>query len=387
MTDLYANTDRLFEIYCCLLKFNQYESDIFDYQQNIKSAFLGCIDNQELSALLTQASDCLDRSRENSQTILRCIDSINSVCEWCAEETNAIVSSIDLICPQSGAILTSENCVANESLTDTPTDIDGFKSTVHSIKEIIENDPTCKLAKIGIKECLAVISDLRITKYYKDGKVFLKGYKRSDHLTWRYNKSTYVAKQATNFSLLEKLNLIGDAVENISFAGEAIYNTWHNEENSTEDKIIDTATYGICSAASMALDVAATIAGNAVVAAVPIPVLNVVLGKATEYVIGTAAEVMRSEIVVNQVEDSMKNVVGAATAGVAAISQTAERLKNSETLGDAIANTLELVGSAVKAGCQVVSTVIDETIKTVGTVIAETASTIWSKISGLFKGR
>ena len=383
MADLFVNTDRLAEAYYYLSKFSEYENSISDYQQNIKTAFLGCINNQELAALLTKASDCLSRSQERCQAVMKGIDSINSVCEWCNEESKALAASVESPSSSQSAIAVSpEVSSAKDFLTGVKTAV----GVVCGIKELIEEVPTYRVAKLGIEKSLAVLSDLRITKHYENGKVFLSGYKKSDHLTWRYHKDTFVSKQATNFSFLNKVELVAGAAENAFSTGQAIYNTWNDESKTTEEKIIDTATYGFCSAASMALDVAAVVAGNAVVAAIPIPVVNVLVGSAVEFVVGTMAETMRSEAVVNQVGASIENVVGAAKAGVAVVSKATENLKKSETVGDAIVNTAALVGSAVVAGVQVVGTAIVEGVKTAATVVVETVKNVGKKIANFFKG-
>ena len=135
MADLFVNTDRLAEAYYYLSKFSEYENSISDYQQNIKTAFLGCINNQELAALLTKASDCLSRSQERCQAVMKGIDSINSICEWCNEESKALAASVESPSSSQSAIAVSpEVSSAKDFLTGVKTAV----GVVGGIKELIK---------------------------------------------------------------------------------------------------------------------------------------------------------------------------------------------------------------------------------------------------------
>ena len=109
-------------------------------------------------------------------------------------------------------------------------------------------------------------------------------------------------------------------------------------------------------------------------------VAGVVAGVAVKGVISVAADVITSEAVVNQVSDSVGNIGNAVKSGAAAVSDAGKKLLESKTVGDAVANTANLVGTAVVAGVQTVATTVVESVKVVTTVVAETAKTVVNKV-------
>lgn len=385
MAKMFIDTEKLFDAYYCLSRFKENSEGVVEYQNSIKSSLSNAVNNAELETLLSEANGHLCCAVQTCEEVMIGLNEINAIAEWCNDEVRKEVESLATYSAANNASSQSSAPVfglLQNVLQFVKTGI----GMVKSISNIIDDNPGLRVAKKTVKSCFGILSDLKIDKVYKNGKVYLSGYKKTDHLSWHYNKETFVNKQATNFSFVDKVKLIVAAGENIYGTGKAIYNTWKDDTKGTEEKVIDTIAYGYCSAASMALDVAAVVAGNAVVAAIPIPVVNVLVGSAVEFVVGTMAETMRSEKVVNQVIDSIEATVGAAKAGAEAVSNAYQDLKSSENAGEAIVNTAKLVGSAVVAGVEVVGTAVVEGIKTVGTVIAETAKNVVTKVANFFKG-
>ena len=385
MAKIFIDTEKLFDAYYCLSRFRENSEGVVEYQNSIKSSLSNAVNNAELETLLSEANGHLCCAIQTCDEVMSGLNEINSIAEWCNDETRKEVESLNTYSATSNGSQQNSAPILSSSqdfflLLKTGIGIG------KSISEIIDGEPALRVAKQTVKTSLGILSDLRIDKVYKDGKVLLSGYKKTDHLSWHYNKEAFINKQATNFSFIDKAKLIVSAGENVYDTGKAIYNTWKDDTKDTEEKVIDTIAYGYCSAASMALDVAAVVAGNAVVAAIPIPVVNVLVGSAVEFVVGTMAETMRSEKVVNQVIDSIEATVGAAKAGAEAVSSAYQDLKSSENAGEAIVNTAKLVGSAVVAGVEVVGTFVAEGIKTATTIITETAKNVATKVKNFFKG-
>lgn len=382
MAKIFIDTEKLFDAYYCLSRFRENSEGVVEYQNSIKSSLSNAVNNAELETLLSEANGHLCCAIQTCDEVMSGLNEINSIAEWCNDEVSKEVESLNTY----SMVSTSSN---NGGPLETDPTLYGFVKTCiesgESIKTIVENNPNIIFALKSIKMCREIIDDLRIDKVYKDGKVFLSGYKKTDHLSWHYNRDTFISKQSA-LSGFEKVVLAGKAIYKIADTGMDIYNTWKDGSKSTEEKVINTVAYGACSAASIALDVGAKVAGKAVIAAIPIPVVNVLVGNAVEFVVGTMADTMRSEKVVNQVIDSIEATVGVAKAGAEAVSSAYQDLKSSENAGEAIVNTAKLVGSAVVAGVEVVGTFVAEGIKTATTIITETAKNVATKVKNFFKG-
>lgn len=169
---------------------------------------------------------------------------------------------------------------------------------------------------------------------------------------------------------------IAEGVVDILSIGAKIEAVLRDNSKTKKEKACDATAIGITSVLAAGLDVAAPIAGMAVTAAIPIPVVNVAVGMAVQGIISTAADVMTSEAVVNQVSDCVENVGEAVVANAKVVSDAGKALMESKNAGEAIANTAKLVGATVVANAKVVGTVVLETAKVAGTVVVETAKTI-----------
>lgn len=243
---------------------------------------------------------------------------------------------------------------------------------------------------------------------FKDGQVIVSQFTRSGILNnitkffhgkgiaTHYNPSTLL--KTPGVGTLYAINKIAHTAEVVAGvaegavkvlnAGGKIVDILNDDSKSKEKKACDITAIGITHATAAALDVAAPIAGKAVTTAVtaliPIPGVNVVAGVvagvAVKGVISVAADVITSEAVVNQVSDSVGNIGNAVKSGAAAVSDAGKKLLESKTVGDAVANTANLVGTAVVAGVQTVATTVVESVKVVTTVVAETAKTVVNKV-------
>ncbi len=243
---------------------------------------------------------------------------------------------------------------------------------------------------------------------FKDGHVIVSQFTRSGILnsltkffhgkgvgTW-YNPSTLLKTPVVG--TIYAINRIANAAEVVAgvaegtvkvlTAGAKIVDVLNDDTKSKEKKACDITAIGVTSAAAAALDVAAPFAGKAVTTAVtaliPIPGVNVVAGVvagvAVKSIISTAADVITSEAVVNQVSDSVGNIGKAVVSGVKSVSDAGKALLESKNVGDAVANTAKLVGTAVVAGVNTVATVVTEGVKVAATVVAETAKTVVNKV-------
>ena len=247
---------------------------------------------------------------------------------------------------------------------------------------------------------------------FKDGQVIVSQFTRSgilNHITkffhgkgiaTHYNPSTLM--KTPGVGTIYTINRIAHAAEVVAGiaegavkvldAGAKIVDVLNDDTKSKEKKACDITAIGITSAVSAALDVAAPFAGKAVTTAVttavtaliPIPGVNVVAGVvagvAVKGIISTAADVITSEAVVNQVSDSVGKVGSAVASGVQAVSDAGKALLESKNAGEAVANTAKLVGTAVVASAAAVGTAIVETTKVVATVAVETVKTVANKV-------
>lgn len=242
----------------------------------------------------------------------------------------------------------------------------------------------------------------RITYTLKQGKMYLKGYKRTEGLTSRYNFSTWLKKGANDgmkFNVLDKIAIGIDVAEESINMGTNLYKTWTDENKSTEKKLCDTYANVYCSAASVALNVGGVILGkaasgavSAACCAIPVigPVVGCVAGAATSAVVGSAvgiiADTMTSEAVVNQVSDAVENVVGATKAGVKVVSDAAKKIAEADTIGEKVVKTAELIGAGVVETTKVAVTTAVEGIKTGVTLVGETVKNVGKTVANLFKG-
>ena len=243
---------------------------------------------------------------------------------------------------------------------------------------------------------------------FKDGQVIVSQFTRSgilNHITkffhgkgiaTHYNPSTLM--KTPGVGTIYTINRIAHAAEVVAGiaegavkvldAGAKIVDVLNDDTKSKEKKACDITAIGITSAAAAALDVAAPFAGKAVTTAVtaliPIPGVNVVAGVvagvAVKGIISTAADVITSEAVVNQVSDSVGKVGSAVASGVQAVSDAGKALLESKSAGEAVANTAKLVGTAVVASAAAVGTAVVETTKVVATVAVETVKTVANKV-------
>ncbi len=238
----------------------------------------------------------------------------------------------------------------------------------------------------------------KMTYILKNGKMYLSGYQKASGLTSRYNYSTWINKGATKDAKVGKLGFALSAVGAAAGLGVNLYGVWTDENKTTEKKVYDTVANVYCAGASLAIDTGGKIVGkiasgavSAACCAIPVvgPVVGVVAGAVTSVVvegaIGILADTFTSEAVVNQVSDSIENVVGAAKAGGKAISDASKKLMESKNAGEAIANTANLVGQAVVAGAKVVATAVVESVKTAATVVVETVKNVGKAIGDFFK--
>lgn len=242
-------------------------------------------------------------------------------------------------------------------------------------------------------DLVSLIKNRNITKTFKNGKVFLKGYTKGSGFAGRYNLSTWVKKN----SKLDPLDYVGiglDAAARTVDMASDLYNVWNDENKTTEKKICDTVANVGCTAGAIAVTVGGQIAAKAVTAAVsvavsvaiPIPVVGTVVGKvvgvAAGFFVGKAAgavaDALTSEKVVNQVSDSVENVVGAAKAGCKVVSDKAKEVAEAQGF-DKVTKTAELVGTAVVETAKVAVTAAVESVKTTATVVVES-------VKNFFKG-
>jgi len=243
---------------------------------------------------------------------------------------------------------------------------------------------------------------------FKDGQVIVSQFTRSgilNHITkffhgkgiaTHYNPSTLI--KTPGVGTIYTINRIAHAAEVVAGiaegavkvldAGAKIVDVLNDDTKSKEKKACDITAIGITSVTAAALDVAAPFAGKAVTTAVtaliPIPGVNivagVVAGVAVKGIISTAADVITSEAVVNQVSDSVGKVGSAVASGVQAVSDAGKALLESKNAGEAVANTAKLVGTAVVASAAAVGTAVVETTKVVATVAVETVKTVANKV-------
>ena len=238
----------------------------------------------------------------------------------------------------------------------------------------------------------------KITYFLKNGQVY---YSRGEFIGGGYDFSTWMKNGAIGnlrFNWIDKVQMgLTVASEGIKM-GVNLYNVWTDENKSTEKKICDTIANVGCSATNVAIRaggvVVGKLAGGAVAAAccvIPVvgPIVGAVAGFATSTVVGMAAGILAdtvtSEAVVNQVSDSIETVVGAAKAGVQAVSDKAKAVAEAEGL-DKVAKTAELVGTAVVETAKVAVTATVEAVKTVATTAVETVKNVGKAIANVFKG-
>ncbi len=247
-------------------------------------------------------------------------------------------------------------------------------------------------------DLVSLIKNRNITKTFKNGKVYLKGYTKGSGFAGRYNLSTWVEKN----SKLGPLDYVGigiDATARTVDMVSDLYNVWNDENKTTEKKVCDTLANVYCTGANIAITVGGKIVGKAAVGAVsaaccaiPVvgPVIGVVAGAATGVVvdkaIGIIADTMTSKAVVTQVSNSIESVVGTAKAGVKAVSDVAKQIAEADTVGEKALKTAELVGTAVVETAKVAVTTAVEGIKTGVTIVAETAKNVGKAVASLFKG-
>lgn len=219
----------------------------------------------------------------------------------------------------------------------------------------------------------------------KNGKVFLEGYKRGSGFTSRYNYSTWVDKNA-KIGWLAWVGVGIDATVRTADMASDLYNVWNDENKTTEKKVYDTVANVGCTAASIATKVGSVVVGAklgaAIGSAIPIPVVGTLVGAVTGaavgYVASSIADALTSEKVVNQVSDSMENIVGAAKAGCKVVSDKAKEVAEAQGF-DKVTKTAELVGSAVVETAKVAVTTVVEGVKTAKTVVVES-------VKNFFKG-
>lgn len=227
---------------------------------------------------------------------------------------------------------------------------------------------------------VSIIKNRNITKTFRNGKVFLKGYTKGSGLTGRYNLSTWVKKN----SKLGPLDYVGvglDAVARTVDMASDLYNVWNDENKSTEKKICDTVANVGCTVGAIAVTVGGQIATKAVTAAVSVvggPILGIAAGVVVGHAVGAVADALTSENVVNQVSDSIENVVGAAKAGCKVVSDKAKEVAEAQGF-DKVTKTAELVGTAVVETAKVAVTAAVESVKTAATVVVES-------VKNFFKG-
>lgn len=289
-----------------------------------------------------------------------------------------------------------------------------LENVVRDIKEGLE--PAQKwLSKIDKrlgnieKAALYITGSSKLAFNFKDGQVIVSNFKKDGLLNkittffngkgiaTHYKPSTLLSK--TGVGTIYALNKIADTASAVASVAEGIVNTLdagakivdvcNDDTKSKEDKACDIAAISITAAAGIALDVAAPIAGKAVTAAVsaliPVPGVNIVAGviagAAVNGIISTAADVITSEAVVNQVSDSISNVGSAVSSGTKAVSDAGKALLESKNAGEALINTANVVGTAVAAYATVVSTAVVETAKVAATTVVETAKTVVNKVA------
>lgn len=229
-------------------------------------------------------------------------------------------------------------------------------------------------------DLVSLIKNRNITKTFKNGKVFLKGYTKGSGLAGRYNLSTWVKKN----SKLGPLDYVGiglDAAARTVDMASDLYNVWNDENKTTEKKICDTVANVGCTVGAIAVTVGGQIATKAVTAAVSVvggPILGIAAGIVVGHAVGAVADALTSEKVVNQVSDSVENVVGAAKAGCKVVSDKAKEVAEAQGF-DKVTKTAELVGTAVVETAKVAVTAAVESVKTAATVVVES-------VKNFFKG-
>ncbi len=273
------------------------------------------------------------------------------------------------------------------------------------------------------KSTMAMLNDAKqIAFNVKDGYVIVSDFTRKGYLNnmvkWandgtgigtRYKLDTL--KDTPIMSSLYTFNKVVDTVDKIATgvslatsaieAGNKISDVWADDTLSKKEKMVDTAAIAITSAAGMALDVAAPIAGEAVqqtvtaaiTGLIPIPIVGTVVGVGVGIVAGEIVEkgielisdVITSEAVVNQVSETIEKVGDAVVSGAKAVSNAGKKVLESKNVGDAVKNTANLVGTAVVAGAKVVGTAVVETVKVAATVVKETAKKAVTTVKNFFK--
>lgn len=121
-----------------------------------------------------------------------------------------------------------------------------------------------------------------------------------------------------------------------------------NDDSLTDkEKTIKTAATAGTTTVATALRVGAPFAGTAVTAAIPIPGVNVVAGMAVQGIMDFSADVITSEEVVAEVENTIENVAAKASEGIAVVSDAAKDFVEAEGFGNKVEKGAELVGKAV----------------------------------------
>lgn len=310
-------------------------------------------------------------------------------------EANSLTKMKNYLLSATGIYDSNEQINADNQKDIVENLVDGSKFVLGGLGHVIS-------AVDFVSELLKKGEDAKkITYTFKNWKMFLKGYDKASGLTSRYNFSTWIKKGATDikFNALDKLSLGIDIASNAIDMGSNLYQTWTDENKSTEKKVCDTLANVYCTGANIAITVGGKIVGKAAAGAVsaaccaiPVvgPVIGVVAGAATGIVvdkaIGIIADTMTSEAVVTQVSNSMESVVGTAKAGVKAVSDVAKQIAEADTVGEKALKTAELVGTAVVETAKVAVTTAVEGIKTGVTIVAETAKNVGKAVASLFKG-
>lgn len=155
--------------------------------------------------------------------------------------------------------------------------------------------------------------------------------------------------------------------EGIKNTNELVNNLKNDETISSEDKDEVLKTAQIIGGITTAVDVAAPFVGTAVgavVSAVATPAVGVVVGALVEGTIDFTTDVIANENVVKQLHSSATNIADSVQTGVQTVADSAEKIANSSSAGEAINNTLDLVADVGKSAVDVAATIVKESIDT-----------------------
>lgn len=284
------------------------------------------------------------------------------------------------------------------------------------VDTIIKGTIEKKLRKIG-KNISEIADEIEIIQ---DGKyTYVKGYQNTKFNKWykKFNGGTglsgkYVTETIDDFPITKTTKFFKTVgkIFDIASSGIELYENTKNglellesiENDNTidpEEKAEVLATAGVINTIATVVDVAAPYVATAIgktagvatcafVSVIATPAVGVAAGivvdVATSLVVegalDFATDVIATKEVVEQVHSSVTNITDSVQEGVQTIADSAKKVANSSSVGEAVNNVVDLAADAAKTVIDVGATVVKEQLKTGGEVV----KSAWKKVTSWF---